>query len=274
MWCGNLNLCAHTDTHTHTERGLALKFHVLVRAACWTDYIMNTRGFFCLHLFSVISSSNGRHGSERIASDRRTFRDELQWAAEYSEARLAPPWPVIHKLVAKSISTFPATHLEQHSAFLYNQQIEAMSWTRVFLSQFHKQRMFPLAVPYTSQVPPRIWSHCPRGWSQWRPARETSACTWSRSRTAGKRTWSMRKSLRRRIREMMASMKHDQTTTGIKKTANGATLLSFSHRKVFTIAVIFLPAPFNTLPVPLWILSCWYSIIGGGLYSLTHSFIS
>lgn len=39
------------------------------------------------------------------------FRDELQWAAEYSKARLPFAWPIIHKLMAQSISTLPTPHL-------------------------------------------------------------------------------------------------------------------------------------------------------------------
>lgn len=39
------------------------------------------------------------------------FRDELQWAAEYSEAWQSFGWPVIYELVAESISTFPTPYL-------------------------------------------------------------------------------------------------------------------------------------------------------------------
>lgn len=39
------------------------------------------------------------------------FRDELQWAAEYSEARDSFGRPIIHKLMTKSILTLPTPHL-------------------------------------------------------------------------------------------------------------------------------------------------------------------
>lgn len=43
-----------------------------------------------------------------------TFRDKLQWAAEYSEAGQTFGWPIIHKLVTQSVSTLSTTHLKQH----------------------------------------------------------------------------------------------------------------------------------------------------------------
>lgn len=74
----------------------------------------------------VISTASSESSAEHTACPKNpsqsrdscqatagTFRDELQRAAEYSEAGLAPLGAIVEELVAQPVATFPTRHLEK-----------------------------------------------------------------------------------------------------------------------------------------------------------------
>lgn len=129
--------------------------------------------------------------------ENRTFRNELQWAAEYSEAGQTPGRPIVYELMSKSISTFPTLNLEV--GIINMNHVLCISIKLFLLASLH----FP--APYMLQASPHAWTRCFHGWSLWRLAREKSARTWNGWRTTGGCIWSTRRSLVQNTQETIAS---------------------------------------------------------------------
>lgn len=112
----NSSSSAHTSSHTKTSHQVQELTLLSINPICGLHKKREMR--YASTLLSLFASFvtwkrpelQGRVVTESHDSD--TFGDELQWVAEYSEAWLPPLGPIIYKLMAKTVSTFPTTHLE------------------------------------------------------------------------------------------------------------------------------------------------------------------
>lgn len=112
----NSSSSAHTSSHTKTSHQVQELTLLSINLICGLHKEREMR--YASTLLSLFASFvtwkrpelQGRVVTESHDSD--TFGDELQWVAEYSEAWLPPLGPIIYKLMAKTVSTFPTTHLE------------------------------------------------------------------------------------------------------------------------------------------------------------------
>lgn len=104
---------AHTSSHTKTSHQVQELTLLTIHLICgeWEMRQAST----LLSLFASFVTwkrpkLQGRVVTESHDSD--TFGDELQWVAEYSKAWLPPLGSIIYKLMAKTVSTFPTSHLK------------------------------------------------------------------------------------------------------------------------------------------------------------------